>query len=128
MAKLRNGKNTNCEKIKKPKQEQIFKLKEFSIKLKKMTTSEIISLMNPPKKRLIRNRQKANIGTEIIEEKSPPLTGTNTVSNVTASVIWKNITNRSEILYPTEIVLAKMTSFRPWPARINSVYRVGNVL
>lgn len=128
MAKLRSGKNTNCEKIKKSKPKQNFELKEFSIKLKKMTTSEINSLLNSPKKCLVRNRQQKNIETQIVKEKSPPLTTTNTVSNVTANVIWKNITNRSELLFPTEIVLAKMTGFRPWPARINSVYRVGNVL
>lgn len=109
----------------------MFKLKELTIKLKKLSKNEIDCLLNPSKKYSFRIHELKNIHQDSVRNPTAPLdtpTKTKTVSNIAASIIWKNITNRSETLYLTELVLAKMANFRPWPARINSIYRVGNVL
>lgn len=132
MAKLRSGKNTKCNANKqseqnKQKLKQSFKSKEFSIKLKKLRKSEIDSLLNPPKRYSLstgRTRNTANTKEKTMQSDRK----TETISCITSNVIWKNITNGSGALSPLDLVLAKMGASRPWPARINSVYRVGNVL
>lgn len=132
MAKLRSGKNTKFYANKQSEQNKnklkpSFKPKEFSVKLKKLSKSEIDCLLNPHKRYSLGNGRIQNTANE--QNKTVQLnTKTKTISCITANVIWKNIANGSEALYPLDLVLAKMGSSRPWPARINSIYRVGNVL
>lgn len=131
MAKLRSGKNTHSDKIDRKKPKQCFKLKDLSIRLKKLSESEIESLLNPPKKYSLRNR-RVEIKKPIVKRKiEESTTKTKQIATITSSVIWKNLTSSSNTLlplHPTDIVLAKMGTFRPWPARVNSTYRVGNVV
>lgn len=42
--------------------------------------------------------------------------------------IWNDLTNGQYTLGPGVVVLAKMNKYKPWPARINTIYRVGDVL
>lgn len=49
------------------------------------------------------------------------------VANVCISNrIWSDLISREYNLAPGVLVLAKMNGFRPWPARVNTVYKVGN--
>lgn len=43
------------------------------------------------------------------------------------NIIWNEISNREYILGPGVIVLAKMNSYKPWPARINTLYKMGEI-
>lgn len=131
MAKLRSGKNTHSDKIDKKKPKQSFKLKDLSIRIKKLSKSEIESLLNPPKNYSLRSGQVKNKKSIVKKKIEQSVTKTKQIATITSSVIWKNLTNSSDTLHPlhpTDIVLAKMGTFRPWPARVNSTYRVGNVI
>lgn len=45
-----------------------------------------------------------------------------------ANRIWEKLTAQQYLLGPGVTVLAKMNSFGPWPARVNTIYKVGDVL
>lgn len=132
MAVLRSGKNTIIKKkeIKIQKINRKYKLKEFEIKLVRLRQCEIQKYLQSS------SSSKYNLRQRTIRTNTPEL---NTqvqinakerqVANIQKSnVIWRNLIKQTYELRPTDIVIAKMGSFRPWPARINSIYKVGNVL
>lgn len=134
MAVLRSGKNTvfkkNEPKVKRNKStlKQSYKLREFSIKLKRISDTELQKYMQPKATRYHLRHRTAdkNSSSKSIIQSNP---NNKTVAVVsTSNVIWRDLINGSHVFRPTDIVLAKMGNFRPWPARINSVYKVGNVV
>lgn len=133
MAVLRSGKVTKSRaKIKKSRNGIIQKsnLKECSIKVQKLSQHEINSFLQPKKYNLRDRAEKITVqSTSQPVEKGLQSVHTTSLKKVaTSQVIWHQLTNRQYEFHPTEIVLAKMNKYRPWPAKINSVYKVKNVI
>lgn len=133
MAVLRSGKVTKSRaKIKKSRNGiiQKYNLKECSIKVQKLSQHEINSFLQPKKYNLRDRAEKITVqSTSQPVEKGLQSVHTTSLKKVaTSQVIWHQLTNRQYEFHPTEIVLAKMNKYRPWPAKINSVYKVGNVI
>lgn len=135
MAVLRSGKNTIIKRkattVNKihPK----YKFKECSIKLNRLSQSEIQSHLQPSS---LSSSSKYNLRQKKVQ-KNAPIPCTSIQVNVNerqvavvpkSNVIWRDLLKQTYDFRPTDIVLAKMANFRPWPARINSIYKVGNVL
>lgn len=132
MAVLRSGKKTKCADVlkkttRKKSIKHNFKLKDLTVKIKRLSPSEIESLLGTPTKKYNLRAKKShviqrNVNKVVVNSKQM-------VRVSTSNTIWCTLTTRiNEPLYPTEIVLAKMNKYRPWPARINSIYKVGNVV
>lgn len=129
MAVLRNGKSTNQNNRKVVKKSNFNKklTRELCIKLKRLSPIEIEKLTKTPaqrynlRMRVIQTTQaKINKDCVSSEKKLASLSR--------ANEIWSDLVNRQYELYPSEIILAKMNNFRPWPARVNSIYKVSGVL
>lgn len=134
MAVLRSGKITRSNINAKKNRSRLthkYNLKEFHIKVKRLSEHEI-KLLTRPKKNNLRHRQTLNIPIESknsisIEKSLQPLSTKGLKKVATSKIIWQQLTSHHYEFVPTELVLAKMNNFRPWPAKINSVYKVGNV-
>lgn len=128
MAVLRSGKITKHvnKSIKKSKLKKIFL--EFGIK----DCVVKIDRMNNSKSQKMKICQRYALRShKNIDSTSLPLVTMNEKKISIASksnIIWKELTTREYVLFPGAIVLAKMNKFRPWPARVNTIYRVGNAL
>lgn len=110
MAVLRSGKNTKDSTrclIKKRKNKRFndmflqYGIKECSVKLNRINTSNLKSLK--------------------------PINNKKIVTIYQPNVIWNELITHSYVLGPGAIVLAKMIKYRPWPARINTMYKVGDI-
>lgn len=130
MVVTRSGKKTTLETVKilnKKNEKQKFKLRELTIRLKKLSPDELKSLMFPAKRYNLRvNSSKNEQRKTVVEPSKSKRIAVISRSNFVWNLITSR-TNESYQLYPSEIVLAKMNNFRPWPARVNSVYKVGSV-
>lgn len=128
MAVLRSGKITKHvnKSINKSKLKKIFL--EFGIK----DCVVKIDRMNNSKSQKMKICQRYALRShKNIDSTSLPLVTMNEKKISIASksnIIWKELTTREYVLFPGAIVLAKMNKFRPWPARVNTIYRVGNAL
>lgn len=100
-------------------------MKEFTIRLKRFSSIELQSLLQTPTKKYnLRSRHIKKNETQMHQQ----TVKSKQIVNVSVSnSIWHTLTSHTYQLYPTNIVLAKMASFRPWPARINSIYTVGKI-
>lgn len=138
MAVLRSGKNTvikkNNLKPKKSRRGKLtelhkYKITECTIKLERLTKVEINKYLSNSLASQYSLRQR-NVSKTI--PNIPKLSNVDEKRLVKVSqsnLIWRELSSlNSCVFHPTEIVLAKMDSFRPWPARINSVFKVGNVV
>lgn len=129
MAVLRNGKNTriaNQKNERRSKTKDLFKkykLKECVVQLSRLNTHQI----NSGRRYNLRsqsNSQSKPSDNKIITIKSKKQVAV--VSNV--NIIWNGLISRQYVMCPGVIVLAKMSNYKPWPARINTIYKVGDVL
>lgn len=129
MVVTRSGKKTTfLKKIKKPNKE--IKLKELTIRLKRFSPDELQSLSKTSNKRYnlrSRNAQAKSVQSlqtnRVVEQ---PVKSRQIANFSVSNSIWNTLTNTYQF-NAMDIVLAKMASFRPWPCRINSVYKVGNI-
>lgn len=132
MAVLRNGKISKITEQKKrsvnKRNKMKFEQKSLTIKLKRLSPNDINLLLNPPKLSKY-NLRSHNQASKLIVENSVISVNEKQLATISKSnLIWNQIINRSnEDFHPTQLILAKMSHFRPWPARINSVFKVGNV-
>lgn len=140
MAVLRSGKITrvNTQTRNRNRNAHKYRLKEFNIEVKRLSENEI-RLLSRPKKYNLRFRvekiatntrdnplQLSNTGEKNVENQMQRVP-THLKTIATSKIIWNELSNRHYEFHPTELVLARMNTFRPWPAKINSVYKVGNV-
>lgn len=132
MAVLRSGKIIKAKKQTKiNRQHRKYKLKDFSINLYRLNSDEIQKYLHPPAKKYFLRSKKTEPKENIANTSCNKNIGKEKKQVATISavnVIWKELTNQSNDLQRNYIVLAKMGNFRPWPARINSIYVVGNVI
>lgn len=129
MAVLRSGKITRSNKrtITKSKAKKMFLqfgIKDCVVKIDRLTGDQTQKMKKCQRYAL---RSRKNI------DSTPPLTLIPVIEKKISilsktSIIWNELTNREYVLLPGAIVLAKMNKFRPWPARINTIYRVGGTL
>lgn len=135
MVVLRNGKKcgdgANKKSVQKRKNVKfaVHVCRDITIKLNRLSKSEI-ELHTKPK---AVNKYNLRLRTEKphTEHKTSVRGSTSNkiVAVSTANVIWNELVscNEKKAIYPSEIVLARMNTFRPWPARVNSIYKLGNV-
>lgn len=120
MAILRSGKITNPtasrKKVRKPKKN--LKLKPCFVRIERLNVDQINLLSGG-------NRNKYSLRTRIVRQATIIVPKQKKISE--SNQIWKNLIEREYVLGPGCMVLAKMNNYRPWPARINSIYKVGDV-
>lgn len=133
MAVLRSGKKTNDshstkKTISKSKAKQMilkYGIKECVVKINRMNVKQIENLRTQRYHLRIRTRNKNDVA-----KPKPlvmvPVTKQLAIASETCR-IWKELTAQQYFLAPSVVVLAKMNSFRPWPARINTIYKVGDI-
>lgn len=119
MAVLRSGKVTNFEKRNEKKSINKFKKPNIVIKIHRLTKSEIEKEIK--KSVASGSKQKAKFVKNTLKV-------ANKKKLSTPNEIWNNLINHEYILGPGIFVLAKMNEYRPWPARINSIYKVGDAV
>lgn len=128
MAILRSGKHTRIvqKTITKSKTKKLFKkyaIKDCFINLERINSDQNVK----PKKR-IRYNLRSNKNVDETPLAIVPVKEKKLVIVCESNRIWNELICREYLLAPGVIVLAKMNKFRPWPARINTIYRVGDVL
>lgn len=98
------------------------KLKSCFVKIKKLSSNEISALLKNACDSISKNQNSSVLSSKetIINSKKTSALA------FTSSVIWNSLTTKHFNLTPGVIVFAKLKSYRPWPARINSIYKVGN--
>lgn len=125
-----NSPNTNDIAVDNPvtndavETNEVLKTQKFKIIVHRITNEEIASLSTLKFSRYeLRNR---NILPKC-EKPVKPKNENRKVAIVSQSnKIWSDLTKVDYNLMPGVHVLAKMSCFQPWPARINSVYIVNN--
>lgn len=131
MAILRSGKITKIVKNpkRKPKKNvKIYNLKSARIVLKKLSVDEINSLCNPRYNFRSRAVKSPVIEQRAVVAKTKRNENHQTIQLVSSNM-WKDLLNKNNsILRSGVYVMAKMESYRPWPARINSIYSVNKEL
>lgn len=135
MAVLRSGKKTNFTRksiLNKKKILEDFGIKECFIKLDRVSSLDRVSVP-VMRKNINVSESKPNLRprkkkSTVLSIPVKPVSEKRIVNVCQSNKIWNDLISREYTLAPGVIVLAKMTSFRPWPARINTVYRVGNTL
>lgn len=128
MAILRSGKHTRIvqKTITKSKTKKLFK--KFAIKDCFINLERIKSDQNVIPKKRIRYNLRSNKNVEEPPLAIVPVREKKLVIVCESNRIWNELISREYLLAPGVIVIAKMNKFRPWPARINTIYRVGDVL
>lgn len=133
MVVTRSGKKTTfLKKIKKSNEKfKKFKLRELTIQLKRLRPDELQSHLNMQTKKYnlrVRNAQAKQVQMPQWNRSVEQPVKSKQIVNVSISnAIWNSLTDQTHKFFPSDIVLAKMANFRPWPARINSIYTVGSV-
>lgn len=122
MVVLRSGKHVRLSQkyLTKSKQKKLFKkysIKECSIKLHRINVSQQNKKLNKYNLRSAKNLTSV-IAIPVREKK--------VAISFESNTIWNSLVGHEYLLAPSVIVLAKMNNYRPWPARINTIYKVGN--
>lgn len=131
MVVTRSGRKTNFIKKEKKTIRKKPKLRELTIRLKRFSPDELQSLLKMPEKKYHlrpRNAQARQVQKQQTSRISEPVKSRKIVNISASNAIWNSLTDETHQFYPSDIVLAKMGNFRPWPARINSIYKVGTVV
>lgn len=117
--------DTKRKRTKKLRKEiKKYNIRDVSVNLKRLSPEEINILIRPKILCSTNKISNAPITVNRCVEKKITLP----VKKIAlANIIWKQLTSNIYDFMPTEIVLAKMNTFRPWPARINSIYQVGDI-
>lgn len=126
-----NDRNTNDEAADNPvindavEINKVIKVKKFKIIIHRLTNEEIANLSTLKFSRYeLRNR---NVLPKCDLKTVKPKNENRKVTIISQSnKIWSDLTKLEYNLMPGVHVLAKMSCFQPWPARINSVYIVNN--
>lgn len=114
MVVLRSGKITKATVLVKRKKTNklfaIYGIRECSVKLNRLNVGQ---------KKSIDKKKTAAIPSKTIKT-----IGTNNKKTIEKliNLIWNELTTHSYVIGPSVIVLAKMPNYRPWPARINTMY------
>lgn len=141
MAVLRNGKITNINKnpivkkrnAKNAKTKHLLKqhgIKHCVVKINRINMNQIDAC--PSNVSRARDVRSKNTSTKHDACNSNLIVNTKVNKKEIAIVsqsnaIWNQLISQQYTLGPGVIVLAKMNSYKPWPARINSVYKMGDI-
>lgn len=128
MVTLRGGKVTKGVKknFAKSKAKQMYLqygIKECVVKINRLNVKHLENLRISKRYNLRTRKNTANSPPKVV---NPVVKQRAIVSDT--SPIWKELTAQQNVFSPGDTVLAKMNTFRPWPARVNTVYKVGEVL
>lgn len=101
-----------------------FGIKECKVKLYRVETHRKESRYN------LRSRTNSNPLESVVKiAMSPKLLKTKQIARIShENIIWNELISRDYVLGPGVFVMAKMSKYRPWPARINTIYKVGDIV
>lgn len=127
MAVLRSGKITSIRNRKSKDLLKKLNIKECRVKLDRINAHQIVSYRASGYN--LRSRSKLCSLDKVIKSPVSVNNGKKQIAHKNhENVIWNEMISREYVLGPGVIVMAKMNKYRPWPARINTIYKVGDVV